>query len=146
MAASFALESTGGSLLGLNCAQDGAALAYEATAKRRLASSVCMRPTWKVESSEYMRLRLYFEEFGQIYVPLLENDTLVQQAMSNSKEQFANSPDLKDALMHAIMDAFDAHTPHDDEHPGARLRAGPRWSHGHPLGSGAVVRSLTGAL
>ncbi len=57
-----------------------------------------------------MRLRLYFEEFGQIYVPLLENDTLVQQAMSNSKEQFANSPDLKDALMHAIMDAFDAHT------------------------------------
>jgi len=69
-----------------------------------------MRPTWKVESSEYMRLRLYFEEFGQIYVPLLENDTLVQQAMSNSKEQFANSPDFKDTLMHAIMDAFDAHT------------------------------------
>jgi type I restriction enzyme, R subunit len=69
-----------------------------------------MRPTWKVESSEYMRLRLYFEEFGQIYVPLLENDTLVQQAMSNSKEQFANSPDLKDTLMHAITDAFDAHT------------------------------------
>jgi len=41
---------------------------------------------------------------------LLENDTLVQQAGSNSKEQFANSPDLKDALMHAIMDALEAHS------------------------------------
>jgi hypothetical protein len=28
-----------------------------------------------------------------------------QQATSNSKEQFANLPDLKDALLHAIMDA-----------------------------------------
>jgi type I restriction enzyme, R subunit len=33
----------------------------------------------------------------------------VQQAVSNSKEQFANSPDLKDALLHAIMDALEAH-------------------------------------
>ncbi|MEA9706370.1 type I restriction endonuclease subunit R [Xanthomonas campestris] len=46
---------------------------------------------------------------GVIKGKLLENDTLVQQAGSNSKEQFANSPDLKAALMHAIMDAFDAH-------------------------------------
>ncbi|UKE46301.1 type I restriction endonuclease subunit R [Xanthomonas cerealis] len=46
---------------------------------------------------------------GVIKGKLLENDTLVQQASSNSKEQFANSPDLKDALMHAIMDAFEAH-------------------------------------
>ncbi|AGU49430.1 hypothetical protein VAPA_1c23280 [Variovorax paradoxus B4] len=38
------------------------------------------------------------------------NDTLVQQAASNSKEQFANSPDLKNALLHAIMDALEAHT------------------------------------
>ncbi|TBW97148.1 hypothetical protein, partial [Xanthomonas citri] len=28
---------------------------------------------------------------------------------ANQEEQFANSPDLKAALMHAIMDAFDAH-------------------------------------
>jgi type I restriction enzyme R subunit len=35
---------------------------------------------------------------------------LVQQAMSNSKEQFASSPDLKNALLHAIMDAFEAHS------------------------------------
>ncbi len=34
----------------------------------------------------------------------------MQQAISNSKEQFASSPDLKDALLHAIMDAFEAHS------------------------------------
>ena len=47
---------------------------------------------------------------GAIKGKLLENETLVQQAASNSKEQFANSPDLRDALLHAIMDALDAHT------------------------------------
>ncbi|MBB2927108.1 type I restriction endonuclease subunit R [Paraburkholderia silvatlantica] len=47
---------------------------------------------------------------GVLKGKLLENELLVQQAVSNSKEQFASSPDLKDALMHAIIDAFDAHT------------------------------------
>lgn len=47
---------------------------------------------------------------GVIKGKLLENETLVQQAGSNSKEQFANSPDLKDALLHAIMDALEAHS------------------------------------
>ncbi|MBO7820336.1 type I restriction endonuclease subunit R [Burkholderia pseudomallei] len=47
---------------------------------------------------------------GVLKGKLLENELLVQQAASNSKEQFANSPDLADALMHAIIDAFDAHT------------------------------------
>ncbi|KVU77808.1 type I restriction endonuclease subunit R [Burkholderia ubonensis] len=47
---------------------------------------------------------------GVIKGKLLENETLVQQAMSNSKEQFANSPDLKDALLRAIIDAFEVHT------------------------------------
>jgi type I restriction enzyme R subunit len=47
---------------------------------------------------------------GVLKGKLLENQMLMQQAVSNSKEQFANSPDLKDALMHAIMDALDAHT------------------------------------
>ncbi|KGD34421.1 type I restriction endonuclease subunit R [Burkholderia pseudomallei] len=47
---------------------------------------------------------------GVLKGKLLENALLVQQAASNSKEQFANSPDLKDALLHAIIDAFDAHT------------------------------------
>ena len=41
---------------------------------------------------------------------MLGNKMLEQQAASNSKDQFANSPDLKDALLHAIMDALDAHT------------------------------------
>jgi type I restriction enzyme R subunit len=41
---------------------------------------------------------------------LLESKTLVQQAASNTKEQFANSPDLSNELMNAIMDAFAAHS------------------------------------
>lgn len=46
---------------------------------------------------------------GALKGKLLENEMLVQQAASNSKEQFANSPDLKQALVNAIMDALDAH-------------------------------------
>nr|WP_310734511.1 DEAD/DEAH box helicase family protein [Azohydromonas caseinilytica] len=46
---------------------------------------------------------------GVLKGKLLENEMLVQQAASNSKEQFANSPDLKDALLGAIMDALEAH-------------------------------------
>ena len=41
---------------------------------------------------------------------LLESETLIQQALSNSKEQFANSPDLKNEIMNAIMEALEAHT------------------------------------
>ena len=41
---------------------------------------------------------------------LLESATLRQQASNNTKEQFANSPDLKTELMNAIMSALDAHT------------------------------------
>jgi type I restriction enzyme R subunit len=41
---------------------------------------------------------------------LLESDVLVQQAMSNSKEQFANSPDLASGILNAIMDALSAHS------------------------------------
>jgi type I restriction enzyme R subunit len=41
---------------------------------------------------------------------LLESDVLVQQATNNTKEQFANSPDLANELMSAIMDAFTAHS------------------------------------
>jgi type I restriction enzyme R subunit len=41
---------------------------------------------------------------------LLESQTLIQQAVNNSKEQFANSPDLKTELMNAIIDALEAHT------------------------------------
>lgn len=41
---------------------------------------------------------------------LLESETLQQQAANNTKEQFANSPDLKSELMNAIIEALDAHT------------------------------------
>ena len=41
---------------------------------------------------------------------LLESETLRQQAANNTKEQFANSPDLKTELLNAIMSALDAHT------------------------------------
>lgn len=47
---------------------------------------------------------------GMLKGKLLENDILVQQAVNNSKEQFANSPDLSQALLNAIMDALEAHT------------------------------------
>lgn len=64
---------------------------------------------------------------GVLKGKLLENETLVQQAMSNSKEQFANSPDLKDALMHAIMDALEAHTTMSTQALGSeRVREGLR--------------------
>jgi len=40
---------------------------------------------------------------------LMESEILRQQAANNTKEQFANSPDLKNELMNAIMAALDAH-------------------------------------
>ena len=41
---------------------------------------------------------------------LIESDTLKQQTTNNTKEQFANSPDLKTELMNAIIGALEAHT------------------------------------
>jgi type I restriction enzyme R subunit len=41
---------------------------------------------------------------------LSESETLIQQANNNTKEQFANSPDLETELMNAIIGALDAHT------------------------------------
>ncbi|MHB8303432.1 MAG: type I restriction endonuclease subunit R [Acidobacteriaceae bacterium] len=41
---------------------------------------------------------------------LLESETLVQQANNNTKEQFANSPDLANGILNAVMDAFAAHS------------------------------------
>jgi type I restriction enzyme, R subunit len=41
---------------------------------------------------------------------LLESQKLQQQAANNTKEQFANSPDLNAELLNAIMSALDAHT------------------------------------
>jgi len=41
---------------------------------------------------------------------LLESEILAKQATSNSKEQFAGSPDLGAEVEGAIIDALDAHT------------------------------------
>jgi type I restriction enzyme R subunit len=41
---------------------------------------------------------------------LLESETLQQQAGTNTREQFANSPDLSRELTNAIMEALDAHS------------------------------------
>jgi type I restriction enzyme R subunit len=41
---------------------------------------------------------------------LLESTVLIEQAASNTKEQFANSPDLSKELLNAIMDALSAHS------------------------------------
>ena len=41
---------------------------------------------------------------------LLESETLAKQAANNTKEQFANSPDLGTELVNAIINALDAHT------------------------------------
>jgi hypothetical protein len=40
----------------------------------------------------------------------VESQTLVQQANHNIKEQFSNSPALTQAILDAIIDAFEAHT------------------------------------
>jgi type I restriction enzyme R subunit len=41
---------------------------------------------------------------------LLESELLMQQAANNTKEQFANSPDLTNGILYAIMDALAAHS------------------------------------
>jgi type I restriction enzyme, R subunit len=40
----------------------------------------------------------------------MESATLKEQAVNNTKEQFANSPDLKSELLKAIIGALDAHS------------------------------------
>lgn len=41
---------------------------------------------------------------------MLESETLQKQARSNTKSQFATSPDLKTEQMSALIAALDAHT------------------------------------
>lgn len=40
---------------------------------------------------------------------LLQSETLIQQATSNTKEQFANSPDLRKSIVDAAIDVMDAY-------------------------------------
>jgi type I restriction enzyme R subunit len=82
----------------------------------------------KVQEKEKARLREIIERVNDlfqgelsdqdklVYVnnvikgKLMESERLRQQAASNTKEQFANSPDLSAELLSAIMGALDAHT------------------------------------
>ena len=41
---------------------------------------------------------------------LMESEKLAEQAISNTREQFAASPDLASEIMNAVMDALSAHT------------------------------------
>lgn len=41
---------------------------------------------------------------------LLENETLIQQSSSNSRDQFGSSPDLRGAFDEAVMDSHEAHS------------------------------------
>jgi type I restriction enzyme R subunit len=47
---------------------------------------------------------------GVIKGKLMESEKLAEQAANNTKEQFANSPDLANEIMTAVMDALAAHT------------------------------------
>jgi type I restriction enzyme R subunit len=41
---------------------------------------------------------------------LMESEKIAEQAMNNTKEQFAASPDLANEIMNAVMDALTAHS------------------------------------
>ncbi len=45
---------------------------------------------------------------GNVKGKLLQSEILAEQAANNTKEQFANSPDIASALLNAIMDADSA--------------------------------------
>ncbi|MGV8804878.1 MAG: type I restriction endonuclease subunit R [Polaromonas sp.] len=47
---------------------------------------------------------------GTLFGKVVESRTLRQQAANNTKEQFANSPDLNPEVLNAIMESYDAHT------------------------------------
>ena len=47
---------------------------------------------------------------GTLLGKMAESKTLQQQASNNTKEQFANSPDLTNGLQDAIIESYDAHT------------------------------------
>jgi type I restriction enzyme, R subunit len=65
---------------------------------------------WSV--ADLLRSDYKQSEYGRVILPfkLLESETLRQQAANNTKEQFANSPDLNAKLLNAIMSALNAHT------------------------------------
>jgi hypothetical protein len=70
--------------------------------QRRLKSD----PRWTCITRLLSRLHVS----GVLGGKLLEDELLVRHAVSNIKGRFASSPELKGALLHAIIDPFDAYT------------------------------------
>ena len=69
---------------------------------------------------------------------LLESETLAQQATNNTKEQFANSPDLSQG--HSGRDHRRLRGPLDHEQAGAGLREGAGGPEGRAARAGAALR------
>ena len=66
-----------------------------------------LETSWGRSNSEQDQLR-YVN--GTILGKVAESAILQQQAANNSREQFANSPDLQTELQNAIIESYDAHT------------------------------------
>ena len=73
---------------------------------------------------------------------LLESQELAEQAVNNTKAQFANSPTLSKETHE--RDHRGARRSHDDEQAGARLREGARGPEGRPARPGAALRGAAG--
>ncbi len=83
---------------------------------------------------------------GVIKGKLLESEVLQQQAASNTKEQFANSPDLDGEMLTAIMDAFAAHqTMSKQALDSEKVRAGMKEILLGPVGLWEALRDRAGS-
>ncbi len=79
---------------------------------------------------------------GVLKGKLMESQTLVQQANQNSKEQFSNSPALTQAILDAIIDAFEANTTMSKQAPDSeQVRDGRKEV---LLGPGQLYETLRG--
>jgi type I restriction enzyme, R subunit len=63
-----------------------------------------------VQEQQKVYMAVLIEKLNDLFgSEVAESATLQQQAANNSKEQFANSPNLKIELQNAIIDSLDAH-------------------------------------
>jgi len=77
---------------------------------------------------------------------LMESEILAEQAANNTKEQFANSPDLANEILSAIMNALEAHTTMSKQALGSeKIRHGLRDILLDHAGLYEDLRSKTGA-
>lgn len=87
---------------------------------------------------------------------LMESEKLAEQAMNNTKEQFAASPDLANEIMNAVMDALTAHSAMSKQAlESAQLRndmkdvllgAGRLWEGLREKGNGSLSRFETSTI